>query len=101
MTKSVLAAVLAVFALNASAESYYVTVAGLGGEPDFESRFTDWAKQLDKIYRADPGAKVDTLSGADATKANLEAKLRALASTKPTDQVVITLIGHGTFDDRE
>ena len=44
---------------------------------------------------------MDTLSGADATKANLEAKLRALASTKPTDQVVITLIGHGTFDDRE
>lgn len=85
----------------AQADSYFVTVAGLGGEPDFETRFSDWAKDLDKIYRAEPGAKVETLSGADATKANVEAKLRALASTKPDDQVVITLIGHGTFDDRE
>ncbi len=88
-------------AVVARADSYFVTVAGLGGEPDFETRFSDWAKDLDKIYRAEPGAKVETLSGADATKANVEAKLRALASTKPDDQVVITLIGHGTFDDRE
>ncbi len=85
----------------AQADSYFVTVAGLGGEPDFETRFSDWAKDLDKIYRAEPGAKVETLYGADATKANVEAKLRTLASTKPDDQVVITLIGHGTFDDRE
>jgi len=88
-------------AIMARADSYFVTVAGLGGEPDFETRFSDWAKDLDKIYRAEPGAKVETLSGADATKANVEAKLRALTTTKPDDQVVITLIGHGTFDDRE
>ena len=88
-------------AVVARADSYFVTVAGLGGEPDFETRFSDWAKDLDKIYRAEPGAKVETLSGPEATKANVEAKLRALASTKPDDQVVITLIGHGTFDDRE
>ncbi len=76
-------------------------MAGLGGEPDFEQRFTEWAKQLDKIYRAEPGAKVDTLFGPEATKANVEAKLRALATAKPDDQVVVTMIGHGTFDDRE
>jgi hypothetical protein len=92
---------LAALAMSAHAESYFLTVAGLGGESEFESRFTDWASSLDKIYRADPSAKVDTLSGAQATKANVEAKLRALTATKPDDQVVITLIGHGTFDDRE
>ncbi len=99
--KSALVVVLAALAMSAHAESYFLTVAGLGGEAEFESRFSDWAKQLDKIYRADTTAKVDTLSGAEATKANIEAKLRALAATKPDDQVVVTLIGHGTFDDRE
>lgn len=101
MKKSVLIGLLTVFATAAYADSYFVTVAGLGGEAEFEQRFEDWAKQLDKIYHSDPTAKVDTLSGAQATKMNVEAKLRALASTKPDDQVVVTLIGHGTFDDRD
>jgi hypothetical protein len=101
LKKSVLVGLLSLFAISARADSYFVTVAGLGGEPEFESRFEDWAKSLDTIYRADPSAKVDTLSGAQATKVNVEAKLRALATTKPDDQVVVTLIGHGTFDDRE
>lgn len=101
LKKSLLIGLLTVFATAAHADSYFVTVAGLGGEPEFEQRFEDWAKSLDKIYRSDPSAKVDTLSGAQATKANIEAKLRALASTKPDDQVIVTLIGHGTFDDRE
>jgi hypothetical protein len=92
---------LSALAVTARADSYFVTVAGLGGETEFENRFEDWAKTLDKIYRSDPSSKVDTLYGEQATKANVEAKLRALASTKPDDQVVITLIGHGTFDDRE
>lgn len=96
-----MAAVLAAFSLSARADSYFLTVAGLGGESEFETRFEDWAKQLDTIYKSDPSAKVETLSGAQATKANIEAKLRSYASAKPDDQVVITLIGHGTFDDRE
>lgn len=101
MKKVWIAAALAALSTGARADSYFLTVAGLGGEPDFETRFSDWAKELDKIYHSEPGAKVDTLSGADATKANVEAKLRALASTKPDDQLVVTLIGHGTWDDRE
>jgi peptidase C13-like protein len=91
----------AVLSMTVRADSYFLTIAGLGGEPEFDQRFTEYAKSLDKILRAEAGAKVDTLSGADATKANLEAKLKALAQTKPDDQVVVMLIGHGTFDDRE
>jgi len=50
--------------------------------------------------KSEPGAKVDTLSGKDATKANIEAKLKALATqTKADDSFVLVLIGHGTFDD--
>ena len=36
----------------AHAAPYYVTVAGLGGEPDYEQRFTALAKDLDKLFKA-------------------------------------------------
>ena len=90
---------LAAAALSLRADSYFLTVAGLGGEDQYEQRFTGWASDLTKLLKAEPGAKVDTLSGKDATKANIEAKLRALASTKADDSFVLVLIGHGTYDD--
>jgi len=89
-------------ALAARAETYFLTVAGIGGEAEYEQRFNGWAKDLDKIVRSEPGAKVDTLTGKDATKANLEARLKSIASqAKADDSVVVTLIGHGTYDDRD
>ena len=39
-------------ALPARASVYYVTVAGIGGEPDYEQRFTASAKDLDKVFKA-------------------------------------------------
>ena len=86
-------------AVSLRADSYFLTVAGLGGEDQYEQRFTGWASDLNKLLKAEPGAKVDTLSGKDATKANIEAKLRALSTTKADDSFVLVLIGHGTFDD--
>jgi hypothetical protein len=90
----------AVAAVSLRADSYFLTVAGLGGEDQYEQRFTGWASDLNKLLKAEPGAKVDTLSGKEATKANIEAKLRALATqTKADDSFVLVLIGHGTYDD--
>ena len=89
-------------AFLAKADTYFLTVAGLGGEQEYEQRFSGWAKDLDKVLRSEPGAKVETLFGADATKMNVEAKLRGIASqAKADDEFVLFLIGHGTFDDRE
>jgi hypothetical protein len=85
--------------LPAQASVFYITVAGLGGEPDYEQRFTANAKELDKIFHGVPNAHIITLTGADATRARL---LDALASTaqdaKPDDELVLILIGHGSFD---
>ena len=89
----------AVAAVSLRADSYFLTIAGLGGEDQYEQRFTGWASDLTKLLKAEPGAKVDALSGKDATKANIEAKLRALATTKADDSFVLVLIGHGTYDD--
>jgi hypothetical protein len=84
------------------ASVYYVTVAGLGGEPDYEQRFTATAKDLDKVYRASSGAHVYTLMGAQATRAKLTETMTAVArEAKAEDDFVLTLIGHGSFDGVE
>ncbi len=90
-------------ALQAHAATYYVIVSGLGGEPDYEQRFTAEAKDLDRIFKASgPTAHVATLTGADATAAKLREALSSIArEAKPDDDFALILIGHGTFDGVE
>jgi hypothetical protein len=85
-------------AVPAHAGIYYVTVAGLGGEPDYEQEFTQIANDLDKLLKSTgPDAHVYTL--ADATRAQLTQTLTRVASqVKPDDDFVLILVGHGTFD---
>src|SRR5712691_11209253 len=91
---------LAAVALRA--DTFYLTVAGLGGEAEYEQRFSGWASELDKLLHSEPGAKVETLSGAAATRANIEAKLRDIAKqAKPDDSLVLMLIGHGSYDESD
>jgi hypothetical protein len=94
--------VLLASALPLRASVYYVTVAGLGGEPDYEQRFTANANELDKVFKASNGAHVYTLTGNQATRARLEETMAAIArEAKPEDDLVLTLIGHGSFDGVE
>jgi len=87
----------------AQAAPYYVTVAGLGGEPDYEQRFTALAKDLDKLLKAASNdAHVYTLSGSDATKARLTETLAQIArEAKPSDEFTLILIGHGSYDGEQ
>lgn len=82
---------------------HFVTVAGLGGEPDYEQRFTSLAKEADKIVQGSAGDnKTYTLSGADATKAKLSEALGRIATeAKPDDTFVLLLIGHGSYDGND
>ncbi len=84
--------------LSAHASVYYVTVAGLGGEPDYEQRFTANAKDLDKLFKeSGNSAHVYTLTGTQATKAHLTETLASIAhDAKPEDDFVLMLIGHGS-----
>jgi hypothetical protein len=88
---------------SAQAAPYYVTVAGLGGEPDYEQRFTALAKDLDKLFKAAAGdAHVYTFTGSDATKAHLSDTLGQIArEAKPEDEFTLILIGHGSYDGEE
>src|SRR5580658_4119486 len=89
---------------SALGATYFLTVSGLGGEPDYEQRFQMLATDTDKMLRDSPGSDktVETLKGSDATRAKLEASLAKIASqAKPGDAFVFMMIGHGTFDGAE
>jgi uncharacterized caspase-like protein len=91
-------------ATPAFSATYILTVAGLGGEPDYDQRFTLWANDSDKILRGggQTDRVVETLKGADATKAKMEASLNRIAGqAKQQDAFVLMLIGHGSFDGQE
>ncbi len=90
------------FATALNATTFYVTVAGLGGEPDYEQRFASLAQETDKLLHSSPDAKITTLSGPQATKAQIQAALSQVArEAKPADVLVLMLIGHGSFDGVE
>lgn len=90
-------------ALQAHASSYYVIVSGMGGEPDYDQRFTAAANELDRIFKAEGSAvRVTTLTGAGATAARLQDALGTIATqAKPDDDFALILIGHGSFDGVE
>jgi hypothetical protein len=97
-----IAGVLLLASLPTRASVYYVTVSGLGGEPDYEQRFTATAMDLDKVFKASTGSHVYTLTGKDATRAKLTDTIATVArQAKPEDDFVLTLIGHGSFDGTE
>ena len=84
----------------ASADTYFLTVAGLGGTPEYESDFVKWASELQKeLEKNGPTTHVSTLSGAAASREAVQQALTRLATeVKPEDSFGIFLIGHGTFD---
>jgi len=86
-----------------SAANYFVTIAGLGGTPEYETQFVKWAGDLDREYRASgPDAHVVTVSGSEATRAHLQKVFTELsAEVKPEDSFTLSLIGHGTYDGKD
>ncbi len=88
-------------ASSLGAANYYVTVAGLGGTPEYDAQFLKLAGELDRQFKANgPDAHVVTLSGSAATRERLKQTLSELASeVKPEDSFAFLMIGHGTFDD--
>jgi hypothetical protein len=82
------------------AATYYVTVTGLGGESDYEQHFAMWAKDIEKAVKSGPDSRVETL--VNATREQVRGALDRIAKqAKPTDALVLMLIGHGSFDGYE
>lgn len=99
MTRLVLALLMAVCA--AEATTFYVTVSGLGGEPDYEQRFKMWADDVDSsLKKAGGDSNVVTLRNATREQVR-KAMGDAAAKVKPNDAFVLMLIGHGTYDGQD
>ncbi|HYP13018.1 MAG TPA: hypothetical protein VEQ63_03770 [Bryobacteraceae bacterium] len=85
--------------LTLQATTHCVTIAGLGGEPDYEQRFGNWVKDVEKTLAASTDVKHLTLSGAGASKAKIRETLERLSrESKAQDQLIVFLIGHGSYD---
>ncbi len=82
------------------AKTFYLVVSGLGGEPDYEQRFTGLADEASKAFSAPGGdSVVTTLKGASATKTAIRDSLENIAhQAAANDVLVVLLIGHGSFD---
>jgi hypothetical protein len=101
--RALLIAAICVFVLPAHGATFYVIVAGLGGEPDYEQRFTAAANDLNRTFQAEgPSAHVVALTGSQSTAAQLKTALASVArDAKPDDDFVLVLIGHGSYDGEE
>ncbi|MBV8864209.1 MAG: hypothetical protein JO210_02280 [Acidobacteriaceae bacterium] len=82
------------------AATYYLTVAGLGGTPEYEAQFSKWATELQgELEKNGPDTHATTLAGTAATRQTVQQELtRIAAESKPADAFGMFLIGHGSFD---
>jgi hypothetical protein len=85
-------------ALSAPAATFYVTISGLGGEPDYDQRFKGWANDIDSSLKK-AGGDSNVITMIAPTREQILARFDAIAKqAKPTDSLVVMLIGHGTYD---
>lgn len=92
------------FPSSSLSATYSLIISGLGGEPAYEQRFREQAATLSAAAQQLTGdeLKVITLAGGHAGRDSIRRELRALAAqVTAEDQVIITLIGHGSFDGDE
>jgi hypothetical protein len=86
-------------AMAAPAATFYVTISGLGGEPDYDQRFKMWAQDIDSSLKKAGTPDADVITLISPTREQIRARFATLATAvKPTDNLVVVLIGHGTFD---
>jgi hypothetical protein len=86
-------------ALAAPAATFYVTISGLGGEPDYDQRFKMWAQDIDSSLKKAGTPDPEILTLIAPTREQIRSHFASLASAvKATDNLVVVLIGHGTFD---
>lgn len=85
-------------AMCAQGATFYLTVSGLGGEPDYAQRFKMWADDIgSSLKKAGGDSNVTTLD--NPTRDQVRKYFADLTGqVKSGDSVVVMLIGHGSFD---
>ncbi len=100
-TRTAILATLLLAPVLASATTFYVTISGLGGEADYDQRFKMWADDIDSSLKK-AGGDSNVITMQKPTRDAVRAKFAEIAKqAKPTDSLVLMLIGHGTYDGVE
>lgn len=100
----VLSAILAAAPVTSMAATYSLIVSGLGGEAQYEQRFRDQSQKIAAVAQRLTGDEATTimLVGADATRDAVRRSFRELgARLTADDQLIVTLLGHGSFDGEQ
>jgi len=83
-------------------QTHLLVVTGVPGDEEHEQKFNKWAVSfVDAAKKKEqlPEANITVLSGGKANKEGIEKAVADLAARgKPNDNVIILLIGHGSFD---
>ncbi len=98
---ALLAASLALLSLPATAATYTVVVAGLGGEATYEQKFREHAAAVVSAAEKAAGTTehVISLTGDAARSDAVRREFKSLAGRMNAgDGVVVVLIGHGSYD---
>lgn len=99
--------ILAVFILAASAplraELYAVVVEGLGGDETYGAQFDQEVAAIEAAMRSlTSGERIRVFAGEDATRDAIIEHFETLAANVAADdQVMVYLVGHGSYDDVE
>ena len=85
-------------------QTHLLVVTGVPGDEEHEQRFNKWATSfIDAAKKKEslPDANITYLSASRATRDGIDKAVADLAShAKPNDNVIVLLIGHGSFDGR-
>jgi hypothetical protein len=92
-----------VWTASLQATTFCVTIAGIGGAPEYDQRFSTWAQEIDKTLKASsPDIHSEVFYGPRATRQNLQNQLQSISrEAKQADTLILMMIGHGTFDGVE
>src|SRR5260370_41303228 len=88
-------ALLLLSTLSLPAATYYFTIAGLGGEPDYAQRFKMWADDIDcSPKQAGGDGTVTTMNAPPLEK--ISARFPDIArEARPAASLVVIMLGNG------
>ena len=101
LARTLVVGAIALAAGAAHAESYYLIVGGIGGQPKYQEQFDEQITALTAAARRTTGnqARVAVLTGEGATREALEKALTDLTGkVKAADTLAVFLVGHGSYD---
>lgn len=99
---ALVASVIAAAHVAAAQSTHILVVTGVPGDAEHAQKFDAWAKAFidaAKSKDAVPASNIVYLADKQATKVSVENTLADFAATaKPNDEIVVLLLGHGSFD---